>query len=83
MVLSKKYLKNSHLAEWPALPINRSEPNPNGDMGWGWASYGSYPKVMVRSSQFHSKVKSAPHGRQYLMLVVLLQLRSLVMSMMA
>ena len=28
-------------------------------MGWGWISQGCYPKVMVRSSQGHSKVKSA------------------------
>ena len=41
--------------------INRSKPktSTHGDMGWWWVSKGSYPKGMVKSSQGHSKVKSA------------------------
>ena len=50
--------------QWPALTINRPEPNPSThrDMGWGQASWWSYPKVMARSAQGHDKVKSAQNG---------------------
>ena len=42
-------------------------PNPctHGGMCWWSASRGSYPKVMVRSSQGYSKVKSAQNGWKY------------------
>ena len=42
------------------------------DMGWGSASYGSYSKVMVRSLQGHSKVKSAENVENNLFLLFLL-----------
>ena len=52
--------------QWPALTINRLEPNPSRPthriMGWGQASWWSYPKVMARSAQGHDKVKSAQNG---------------------
>ena len=46
------------------LPSKLLMPNAvtHGDMGWGWASYGCYPKVTTRSSQVHSKVKSDEIG---------------------
>ena len=46
------------------LQIHWMNPNPStcGDMGWGWASQGYYPKVMTRSSQGHREVKSAPNS---------------------
>ena len=44
------------------------------DMGWGWPSYGSYPKVMVRSSQGHSKAKSSENVENSLFSFFLLQL---------
>ena len=39
-------------------------PNPiiHGEIGWGCISQGSYPKVMARSSQGYSKVKSVSNG---------------------
>ena len=50
--------------QYALLPINRPDlkPSTHGDKGWGWVSEGSYSKVMVRSSQGHSKVKSAENG---------------------
>ena len=49
------------LDQWPALQIRLMNPNPSthGDMGWGYASLVCHPKVMTRSSQGQSKVKSA------------------------
>ena len=80
---SKIFLKNIIIL--PAFLTNRSEPNPSthGDMGWCWVSHGSYPKVMLRSSQGHSKVKSAENGSNNLFLLFLITLYSLEMYMMA
>ena len=51
----------SCLDQWLVLQIHLMNPNPStcGDMGWGWASQGYYPKVIPRSDQGHRKVKSA------------------------
>ena len=51
----------SWLDQWPVLPLKLIKPNPSthGDMGWGCALWGCYPKVIARSSQVNSKVKSA------------------------
>ena len=50
----------------------QSEPNSSthGDIGWGWASEESYPKVRVRLSQGHSKVKTAKNVWKKLVFVV-------------
>ena len=57
---AKKHL----LEQWPALLLQPMKPNPSthSDMDWGRASHEFYPKVMKRSSQGHSNVKSAENG---------------------
>ena len=51
----------SCLDQWLVLQTHLINPNPSthGDMGWGWASQGYYPKVITGSSQGHREVKSA------------------------
>ena len=50
------------------LKINRSKPKPSThcDMGRCWISQGSYPKVIVRLSDGHSKAKSSQNGCDYI-----------------
>ena len=61
--MDQKTKRLSCLDQWLVLQINlmNSNPSTHGDMSWGWASQGYYPKVMTRSSQGHRKVKSAPN----------------------
>ena len=42
----------SSLDQWLVLRIHLMNPKPSthGDMSWGWASQGYYPKVMTSSS---------------------------------
>ena len=56
--------------------IRLMNPNPSihGDMGWGWASLGCYPKVTAMSYQLII-------GENNQFLLVLLQFSSLEMSM--
>ena len=70
----------SCLDQWLVLQIHLMNPNRStcGDMRWGWASQGYYPKVMPRSDQGHGKVKSALNS---LFVFVLFQFSSLEMSM--
>ena len=52
------------LEQWPVLLLQLMKPDPSthSDMVWGRASHECYPKVMTRSSEGHSKVKSAENG---------------------
>ena len=74
-----------YLNQWPALPINWSVPNPctHGGMCWWSASRGSYPKVMVRSCQGHSKAKPAQNGWKYLWFYFFAKIMFTWVSMMA
>ena len=50
--------------QWPIHLLHLVRPNQSlhGEIGWSCISQGSYPKVMTRSSQSYSKVKSVQHG---------------------
>ena len=63
-ILFEKKAKKHILEQWPALLLQLMKPNPSthSNMVWGRASHECYPKVMARSSQGHSKVKSSENG---------------------
>ena len=64
------------------MESNPSRPT-HGKMSWGWISQGCYPKLMVRSSEVTARSNKLKTRETSLFLLLLLQLCSLEMSMMA